>query len=385
MNVLLVVPWDNLGGVCGVVNHVALHLRERGHGAFLMLPGESEAPQWGKSRLGLPAVRLNLRPMHVPGRGPRGLAAFAAHLPLAQLRLGRLLRELEIDVVNVHYPTAGSIHFAIARRFSPFRLVTSVHGADLLPYNLAPSSAHYGVNIALSASNILVAPSRTFLDAAAPTWPALTRRPTYVIPNGVDPDELGYDVAGAWGELQPPYVLAVSTLVAYKGVDVLIRAFARISDEMPALRLRLVSGGPDRLALESLATDLGVRHRVDFLGMLERREVARELRGATLFVMPSRSSSESFGIAAAEAMAVDRAVIASAVGALPEMIEHDRTGLLVPPGDDQALAAAMRLALSHRELRERLGRAAGIKVRRDYRWSRTGAEYESLLLRVATE
>ncbi len=382
MNVLLAVPWDNLGGVCNVVNAVALHLREAGHGAWLLLPGESDRAEETSSRIGLPAVRLNLRPAHVPGARIKGMAAYAFHLRETRRQLRNVLRERSIDVVNVHFPHDSSQHLVAMREAGLCRLVASIHGADLLPYTKEPPQAQNSVNSVLAISDALVAPSHSFVRAAARTWPILGTRPVHVIPNGVDPAELGYDPHLPWSEAEPPYILSVATLVPYKGVDVIIRAFALMASEFPAVRLKLVSHGPDYANLMQLAGLLGVADRVDFLGALDRPQVASALRGSTLFVLASRSDSESFGIAAAEAMALDRAVIVSNVGALPEMVEHEKTGLLVPPGDAQSLADAMRRGLLDRPLRERLGRAAGHRVRRDYLWSRTGAEYEQLLRRT---
>jgi glycosyltransferase involved in cell wall biosynthesis len=222
------------------------------------------------------------------------------------------------------------------------------------------------------------------VKAAARNHPILTRRGVTVIPNGIDIGELGAESTASWSEVQPPYVLSVATLVAYKGVDILIRAFAHVADAHPSLRLKLVSGGPERDRLVALAAQLSIGDRVDFLGSVGRAAVADLIRGSTVFVLASRSDSESFGIAAAEALALDRAVVASSVGGLPELVESGTSGVLVPPGDSEALANAMRQLLDDRQLRERLGRAGGTRIRRDFLWRCTGEAYEALFLRVSS-
>lgn len=382
MNVLLNVPWDNLGGVCNVVNAVGLHLRNQGHAVWLLLPGESNDPQEATSRVGLPVFRLNLRPSRVEGARLKSALGYRVHLQQATRTLRTLLGDLKVEVVNIHFPHDGSRYFAGLSRQGLVKLVTSIHGADLLPYPAEPSLKHNGVSIVLSSSESIVAPSRSFVESAARKWPLLKSKRIDVIPNGIDPLELGYSANTEWTEAQPPYILSVATLVPYKGVDVIIRAFGLIAREVPGVRLKLVSGGPAYGQLLALASELEVAERIDFIGPVDRKRVADVIRGCTLFVLASRSDSESFGIAAAEAMAVDRAVIVSDVGALPEIVHHEETGLLVPPGDAEALAIAMRRALSDRPLRERLGTAAGEKVRREYSWSRTGAMYEALFQSV---
>lgn len=383
MNVLLVVPWDNIGGVCSVVNHVAKHMRAQGHGVFLLLPGSSARPVAETSREGLPAFRLNIRPTS-PGRGKlRGRIAFVVTLPYTIFVLASLLRRLKIDVVNVHFPDNSAIAFAFIRTLRMAKLASSLHGADLLPNGMRVPSPQVAIRALLATSDLIITPSDAYRDALRKAWPEIAGRPTETIPNGVDPVELGYDPGAGDTAVEPPYILSIVHLVHYKGVDVLIRAFSLLSADFPALRLKLVSGGPSQREFQALAASLGIADRVDFLGFLEREETTMQLRGATVFVLPSRSNSESFGIAAAEAMAVDRPVIVSRVGGLPSLVEHEVTGLIVPPGDAAALSTAMRRLLRDEELRKRLGRAAGRRVRRDFLWSRTGDLYEAMFHRLA--
>src|SRR5205085_1925546 len=120
------------------------------------------------------------------------------------------------------------------------------------------------VNSLLVKSQAVVAPSRSFVAAASKIWPTLANRITTVIPNGIDPDELGYVPGRPYSEAEPPYVLSVATLVPYKGVDIIIRAFAMLAGEFPDVRLKLVSGGPAFAELSKLAGDLGVSGRIDF-------------------------------------------------------------------------------------------------------------------------
>jgi glycosyltransferase involved in cell wall biosynthesis len=379
MNVLMVVPWDNRGGVCGVVGQVAQHLQSRQHAVAYLLPGSRVWPVRDTTRDGFPAFRMNVRPTATLGAPLRSRIAFWLTLPWTLVALLVLMRSNRIDVVNIHFPGTSSMAFAILRRLGVIRLVTSIHGADLLPHGQRLPPPTTGVGAVLAASDLIVAPSAAYLTAAAEAWPEIRTRPSRAIHNGVDPGELGYDAGAGDTTVSPPYVLSVLQLVQYKGVDVLLRAFSALSGDYPEHRLVLISGGPDRAVLEELAGSLGIANRVDFLGFLEKAVVADYLRGCTVFVLPSRSNSESFGIAAAEAMALDRPVVASRIGGLVELIEDGVTGVLTPPSDVGALEAAIRRLLDDARLRQTLGRAAGERVRRDFLWSRTGSQYENAL------
>src|SRR5687767_13073557 len=132
MNVLFVVPWDNIGGVANVVNRIAQHMRSQGAGVFFLLPGASMHPEPVTSRLGFAGFRMNTRPRSIVGRGLRSRVAFALTLPLTLYHLARLIRRLKIDVVNIHYPAGNKVYFAVLRRLGVVRLVTSIHGTDML-------------------------------------------------------------------------------------------------------------------------------------------------------------------------------------------------------------------------------------------------------------
>lgn len=378
----MMVAWDNLGGVCRVVNRVSRHLESQGHGVHLLLAGSVSRPEALVSREGFPAYRLSMRSSSDPLRPVRSRIAFLATLPLTLMAVRGILRRHRIDVVNVHFPDGTELAVTFMRRVRGFRIITSVHGRDLLPDGRRRVPTPPGLLSVLDASDAVVVPSRAFGGALHDAWPELDRSRLEVIPNGIDPAELGYGLEVRETATNPPYVLSVAHLSQHKGLDVLIRAFAAVRDSRRDLRLKLVSDGPARGELESLATSLGVREYVDFLGTCERARVAEHVRGCTLFVLPSRTNSESFGIAAAEAMAADRPVIASRVGGLVELIEDGVSGLLVPPDDDAALAIAMRRLLLDAPLRTRLGTTGGARVRRDYLWQRTGELYEALFHRV---
>lgn len=160
-------------------------------------------------------------------------------------------------------------------------------------------------------------------------------------------------------ELEPgagpgTHALYAGRLEGYKGVATLLEA-ARAVPELP---LVLAGDGPERAALERAAADLP---HVRFVGHLGDAELAVAIRAARCVVVPSRSY-ETFGLSALEALARARAVVASAIGALPELVSDGENGLLVPPGDAPALAAALRRMAREPALAEELGRRARARV-----------------------
>jgi glycosyltransferase involved in cell wall biosynthesis len=161
-------------------------------------------------------------------------------------------------------------------------------------------------------------------------------------------------------DLRHPALVFVGGMYVRKGVDVLLRAFARmVADGSDGgARLYLVGNGPDRSRFEELAGRLGLDGRVEWAGF--RRDADAWMRGADVFVLPSLS--ETFGLVLAEARQAGVAIVATATGGIPEVLDGGRAGLLVPPGDVDALAAALATVLRDDDERARLRAAAAAGI-----------------------
>jgi glycosyltransferase involved in cell wall biosynthesis len=159
-----------------------------------------------------------------------------------------------------------------------------------------------------------------------------------------------------------PLLGTLGRLHAQKGLDIFFPAVSKLRAEFPELRVLVVGEGPDRSALERLAASLDLSAVVIFTGL--RRDPAELLAALDLLVLPSRF--EGMPNVILEAMAAGKAVVAAAVGAVPELVQEGRTGLLVPPEDADALARAIRLLLKDPELRRRLGANGRARVETEF-------------------
>lgn len=207
-------------------------------------------------------------------------------------------------------------------------------------------------------------------------WPAAKIE---VVHNAVEAERFGVAAPpGLRGELgagDRPLVLTSARLSEQKGLPVLLEAAAEVSEAVFAL----AGDGPERVRLEGLADRLGVAERVRFLG--RRDDIPELLAACDVFALPSLYEGTS--LAVLEAMAARRAVVSSAIGGTEELIDDGASGLLVPPGDAGALAAALRGLLADPGLRERLAASARARVERDFTRegmaARVSAIYERLL------
>ena len=208
-------------------------------------------------------------------------------------------------------------------------------------------------------------------EAIRRDWIARTRIAPHrvvTIHNGIDPDHFRRtsSCADARRQLGLPIdrqiVAGLGGLRALKGFAYLIESLALLRHEFPSATAVIAGDGDQRTELEAKAQALGMANRVVFLGL--RADVNPVYDAADVFVLSSLS--EAFPYVVLEAMSHELPVVATRVGGVPEAVLHDETGLLIPPGDAAAIAAALRPLLSSAELRQRMGKAGRQRVIRSF-------------------
>ena len=205
-------------------------------------------------------------------------------------------------------------------------------------------------------------------------------RKVIVLPNGTetDPEVSAAEVDGLRRQLGlpvgVPVIGTVGRLAEVKQQDLLIRALARLRKSRGDVRLLLVGDGPERERLESLARETGLADAVVFAGQRFRPEPFYRLM--TVFARSSRA--EGMPVAVLEAWASGLPVVCTAVGGLPELVTHQQTGWLVPPGDTNAFAEAIGEVLDDRPLASRVGAAGREFVRLRFGRDQIALQYENL-------
>jgi glycosyltransferase involved in cell wall biosynthesis len=285
----------------------------------------------------------------------------------ATLGFAALLRQARPDLVHFHFVRAYSPLVAMARAAGA-RVVLHDH----MHLGSASGRLWSGLKRARAAAlnrlvDLRIAVSRFVADSVrAAEYVAADR--LIVVENGIDVARFAAADGGALRRQlaagERPVIACVARLVPDKGVGVLVRALPRVGRDA----LLVVAGeGPDAERLRAEAAALHLTDHVRFLG--RRDDVERVLAAADVVALPS-VGDEAFGLAAVEAMAAGKPIVASAAGALPEVVEHGRSGLVVPRGDEAAFAGAIGRLLVDRELAARLGAAGQARARTTFALSR---------------
>ncbi|WP_243028295.1 glycosyltransferase [Thermus albus] len=206
-----------------------------------------------------------------------------------------------------------------------------------------------------------------------------------LIPNGIPVSEyaLGEKARRAWRKQEgfeetEVLIVSVARLSPQKDPFTLLQAFSFVVWQHPKLCLLVVGDGPLRSELEEMAKRLGLADRVRFLGV--RTDVPEVLAGADVFVLSSRYEGNPLSVM--EAMAAGKPVVATAVGGVPELVEDGVSGILVPPGDVEALARAIARLVEDVGLRLRLGQEASNRAREQFDVGFMVRQYETLYERL---
>jgi glycosyltransferase involved in cell wall biosynthesis len=255
----------------------------------------------------------------------------------------RARRNFEPDVVHAHWWFPGGLVGTWVSGLSGIPLVTTLHGTDVRLAR-ATAMARPLFRHVLQQSSAVTTVSR---------WLA---RETETIVSGVTasvaPMPVATDLFSPGGERDPNRLLFVGRLTAQKGIEGLIEALARMRR---APLLDVVGDGPLASALATRVGELGLGERVRWLGALPQPKLVDLYRRAAALVVPS--TDEGLGLVAVEAQLCETPVVAYESGGLTDTVQQDRTGILVPPGDIDALAAALDQLLDNPQRGAELGRA----------------------------
>ncbi|MDP2654865.1 MAG: glycosyltransferase family 4 protein [Candidatus Omnitrophota bacterium] len=345
MNILLTTTHVNTGGITSYLLTLSRGLVLKGHGVWLASSGGNQEADF--AACGVRCLTENIRTKSE--LNPK------IYLTAGKLRL--VVREQNISVVHAH-TRVTQVMAACLKKMTGTPFVSTCHGffKPRLFRRLFPLWGDRVIAISPQVREHLAKDFRVAQDRIA------------LVPNGIDvdsfvlPEGRRREARAAWGLQDNQVIGIIARLSDVKGHDVLIKAMPAVLKKVPAAVLMIVGVGREEEVLRSRVKALGLEQKVRFHPSVNR---TREfLTGFDVFVMPSLQ--EGLGLSVMEAQAAGLAVVASRVGGLPSLIEDGRTGRLVPPGDEAALAEAIAGLLQDPARAAAFGSAAREFIRKNF-------------------
>ena len=284
----------------------------------------------------------------------------------------RLARTQRFDLVHQLNPVDVGVSLALARDATPLVLgpylpdwARSGAGGGIGPAALRLERSVRGAQQRRARTVLLSTPA-----AESIVDPGVARESVRELPHGID--------AGFWSPAPAgtgQTVLFLANLETRKGIHVLLDAFESLQRRLPGARLRIAGDGVERERVEARFRGSVAADRIELLGRVGRDEALELMRACDVYCLPS--FGEPFGIAALEAMACARPVVATDAGGLRHLVP-DAGGRKVPPGDPEALAGALEEVLGQPELQRAMGAVNREAVEQRFAWPRVGDRLEQL-------
>jgi len=354
--------WPRVGGVERLAAGLLPALRDRGH-EFAVVTWVDDATTAESCFEGIPVHRFPF----FSASGRDGANRTMEHLD----EVRRLKRSFVPDLVHVN-SYGRSAWFHLATNATPAPTLVTLHQ----PLS-ANTDRHESVaGRLLATASWIACCSNAVLATVHELAPTMGTRAS-VIDNALpavcaSPPPISFE---------PPQLLFVGRLVAEKGLDAVLSFLPPLFARSPHPRLVVAGDGPLRPQLEAQAAALGLSRYVRFLGAVSPDAVHDLMGEATIVIVPSRV--EGFGLVALEAALMGRPVVATRVGGLPELVQHDRTGLLADVDDGTGFMRAIEQLLDDQETALRLGAAARERALLSFDWHQHVLAYDSLYRRLA--
>ena len=353
-------------GIASYIQRLELELARRGHDVTILTRECRGSPEVGTTPNGASITRLKFLPV----------------FPFGNMKMSkdaeRILRNQRVDIVNVHYPAPITINTSHPSLLTIHNVLGGnrelIRRGEGLPstVRIALPFLKAFEGSCINHYDCLTAVSEGVMTQAANDYPKAMKSSMGVVGNGIDVEVFEPVDASHRGS----YVLYAGRLDKGKGIDLLIKAFAAIANEVPDLRLFVAGKGPLEKRCLSLSRELEISDKTQFLGWLTGQDYVDAVRRASVYVLPS--SSEGLSTTLLEAASSGVAIIASDIPNNSSVITHLSNGLLFRNGDAADLTSKLRLLLHDNELKKNLERIGRQNCVNRYNWRNVVDNFERI-------
>lgn len=378
MKILIISPsfFPIVGGTEVAIHEISRRLLQRGHDVTILTP---KYPEFKSSKTceKMDSVKVYRFPI---SSCMYNISALTRYTDI-QLRAFRKMIELDrnenFDIFHQFHLFALGGAVVLAKKFLGKPLTTTLAGWDTYdPIRSVPNFLHPYLAQVMNESDAVISPSQELVKHAKEQG---CKKDIKVVPHGVDVTRVNPHIDGSMAREKlgikddEIMVLSIQRLVKKKGVNYLIDAVFDVVKKSPDVKFVIVGDGPERESIMKLARKLKVSNNIALTGFIPSKDLARYYSACDIFILPSLY--EQFGLVLVEAMACGKPVISTKVGAIPEVVDDGKTGLLVEPKNPRQLAGAIIKLANDKDLRRKMGRDGRRRAKTKYDWDTVVEEY----------
>ncbi|MFC1550424.1 glycosyltransferase family 4 protein [Candidatus Neomarinimicrobiota bacterium] len=286
-----------------------------------------------------------------------------------QIAVKQLKQEFQPEIIHLNiFASEPSLFYQQhTQSASNSKIILTIHALPILNANKSPLYSR-----SLSSMDYVTTVSRAMRTGLLKTFRNM-KKEIHVIHNGLALPQ----IKCIQPTYNPPNIITIGRVCKEKGFDIALKAFAIVQKTFPAAKLTIAGDGPELTNLRNLTNELGINNQVNFLGWVEPDQVPELLNTASIVLMPSRWK-EPFGLVALQASQMAKPVVATSVGGIPEIIEHEKTGLLVENEDYSQMAEGIITLISNPEWAINLGLAGRKRAETKFSITNMTDKYEEL-------
>ncbi len=364
----------NIGGVEEALYNLVKEYRRLGHSVNIIT---SKWPKDLKKREVIDGIEVERIDFVMPNLSIKGMINFIFKFPKSFYKFRKNIVSKRPDILHIQCAGPNGFYALLFRYLYRVPLIVTVHGADVQQIPYESRVMKWTLKMLFKKANFVTACSKSLISNDVKNFISTDGKRITAISNGINLEE--FNVKEKYLHNRP-YIFSIGRFVYKKGFDILIKAFSRVLYKFKNLDLIIAGNGPEIENYIRLVKKLGIENRVHLIGYADRKKTIKLFNGCEFFILPSRIEPQ--GIVNLEAMAASKAIIATSVGGVPEIVINGFNGLLISPEEPDELAGKIDYLLKNKEIRQKLGENGRKLVEENFAWLKIAKQYLKLYEKI---
>ncbi len=357
----------NIGGVEEAVYNLSKEYKNLGHKVSIIT---GKWPKNLKSEENIDGINVGRIDFVMPNMSIKGIFNFLFRFFKVFSEFKNKVISKKPDILHIQCAGPNAFYTLLLSYFHKIPLVVTIQGADIQQLPSESKLMRWTLSRLLKRADFITACSQSLIDKDVKKFISSNNKKTLAIYNGVNLKE--FNDKDSYSHRRP-YIFSIGRFVYKKGFDILIKAFSFIADKIGDVDLIIAGDGPEKKKYENLIKELNLNERIHLIGYSDRKKTVRLFNGCEFFVLPSRKEPQ--GIVNLEAMSASKAIIATSVDGVPELVKDNFNGLLVESENPEKLANKIELLLKDKKLQLSLGHNGREIVEDRFSWAKIADDY----------